>query len=318
MTPNEARRRWVEIGLFTAAAFLLYQVRSAFFLSAVPLFLLGFKRGREDQLYGAALFLLFVGVQALIRVRGFADPQLRTFFAVVEMGYPVGFVGGVLLIHWRNGRSLYGMLEAAALIAALSIPFFLIFAGNAAVTGFLTEQIRSITTMLQEALAQGGASVFASTDDAIELVKDLFFRNFLFSYFLLLSADWALAVGIHGRVAGGVGFKIEKFSVPETLLWPLLGLWALVLIDVLADMRMIGYAAWNGGMILLFVYALQGIAILRVLFRRYGVGKGLRIMVTAASVFVLLTPGINLVLIIGVPLLGVSEYWVHYRIGEGD
>ena len=34
------------------------------------------------------------------------------------------------------------------------------------------------------------------------------------------------------------------------------------------------------------------------------------------SIAVLLLPGVNLVILIGVPVLGVSELWIRYREGE--
>ena len=324
MVPSEERRRWLEIGLFTGAAFLLYQVRAAFFLSAVPLFLLGYRRDRYAQLYGAGLFLAAVFLQIAVHLRALDDPQLVRFFTVIEVAYPLSFVLGILWIQWRGGRTLYAMLEASILVGALSVPVIIIFSGNQEITGFLADQIRAISESIRQAFGQGvegggaaSAPVIAG-DEMVKLVKDLFFRNYLFSYFLLLSATWAISEGINRRMTGVAPFTLERFTVPEKFLWPLIGVWAGVLLDVIGNLGFFGYLVWNAGMILLFVYALQGIGILRYLFRRHGVGPGLRILVIVASVIVLFTPGINLVLIIGIPLLGVSEYWIHYRIGEGE
>jgi hypothetical protein len=321
MGPSDEQRRWIEIGLFTGAAILLYQVRAAFFLSAVPLFLLGFRRGGYAQLYGAGLFLLAAAVEIILRLRGFAQPQLVRFFFLLEIAYPASLVAGILVVQWRGGRMLYRLLEAVVLVGVVSLPLILLYMNDSEVTSFLAEQIRLIAESLQEAFSREGEAAgpqVMSGDAMVRLVKVLFFRNYLFSYFLLLSGMWALSDGIYRRTVGRAPFMLMRYTVPESFLWPLIGVWAAVLLDVLFGLGFIGYLVWNAGLILLFLYALQGIAVMKFLFRRHGVGTGLRIAVTVASVVILFTPGINLVLIVGVPLLGVSEYWIHYRIVEGE
>ncbi|MFP4267291.1 MAG: hypothetical protein ACLFQW_04760 [Spirochaetaceae bacterium] len=321
MEPDEQRRWWIEPGIFTAAAFLLYQVRALFFLAAVPLFLLGFRRGRHAQLYGIGLFILAVFVQTVVRMRGLDEPQLARFFTVIEMAYPVSLAVGIFVIQWRGERTLYKLLESTALVGLLSMPIILVYSQNAVISAFMGEQIRLITEAINNAFERGTLTASAGNSDAeglVELIKGLFFRNFLFSYFLMLSGVWALSDGIYRRMIGDYPFRLKGFSVPVIFLWPFLGLWAGILLDTLAGLGFIGYIVWNGGMVLLFVYALQGIGILQTLFTKYGVGAGLRIAVTIASIIILFTPGINLVLVAGVPLLGVSEYWIHYRIGEGE
>lgn len=322
MEPSNDQRRWIEIGLFAGAAFLLYQIRAAFFLSAVPLFLLGYRRDKYAQLYGAGIFILAVFVETVLRIRGVDTPLPARYFVTIELAYPLSIVTGVIVVRWRSGRTLYRLLESVVLVGIITVPIILGYSRNTELSTFLAEQIRLITEAIRESFAEstgtGPAVTAMSGDEMVKLVRDLFFRNFLFSYFLLLSAVWALSRFIYARAVGQAPFLLDGFTVPETLLWPFIGAWAGVLLDVVANLGFVGYLFWNAGMILLFIYALQGIAILRSLFRRYGVGTGLRIMVVVASVVVLFTPGLNFVLVIGVPLLGVSEYWIHYRMGEGD
>jgi hypothetical protein len=322
MGPSDERRRWIEIGVLTGAAILLYQLRLAFFLSAVPLFLLGFRRDSYAQLYGAGIFLLAVGLETLLRLNDLVSQPLRGYLFVLEFSYPLSLVTGVLVLQWREGRALRRLLEASIAVGALSVPVILVFRNSPELTAFLTEQIRIISESLREALSQGAQTTppagELAGDPMVSMIETWFFRYYLFSYFLVLTAVWAVADGIYRRMSGRKPFSLLAFSVPESFLWPLIGLWAVILLDVLLGVGFLGALAWNAGMILLFVYALQGIGIMGYLFRRYGVGRGLRVVVTVAAVVILFTPGINLVLVVGVPLLGISEYWIHYRMGEGE
>jgi uncharacterized protein YybS (DUF2232 family) len=187
------------------------------------------------------------------------------------------------------------------------------------VIGFLKQQVQTITAAfksnLDSAASGEGTLLFASMDaDAVySLISQLFVRNYLFSYFLVMSSSWLIADRFYARVSGRSSFNLLFFRVPESLLWPIIAAWAGVLLDSTVGIPVIGFLFWNYGMILLFLYALQGIGVLKYLFGRHGVSRLIQMLVVFSAAVVMLTPRLNLVLIVGIPLLGLSEYWVHYR-----
>ena len=73
------------------------------------------------------------------------------------------------------------------------------------------------------------------------------------------------------------------------------------------------YAAWNIGLIGLFVFGMQGIGIIQTILDRRAVSRQIRVVISAGMVFMVFWPGVNLVVLIGLPVLGVSELWIHYR-----
>lgn len=312
-------KEWIEIGLFTGAAFLLYQISVLFFLMAVPLFLLGLKRGKQAALYGGGILLVLIVVQILFRTRGIEEAVLRRFFIMMELAYPLSILSGVAILNWWRGRSLSRILMATVAVILISLPIAGYYSGNQEVVGFLKEQLQLITESLQNSLntAAGGegATLFASlgAEEIYDLILQLFVRNYLFSYFLVISFCWYLSTRLYARMSGGASFQVTAYFVPEYLLWPVIVAWAGVLLDVIFGIPLVGFIFWNYGMILLVIYALQGIGILKYLFGRHGVSRTLQMLIVFSAVIVMATPRINLVLIVGVPLLGLSEYWVHYR-----
>ncbi len=313
-------REWTEVALFTGAAFLLYQISVLFFLVTVPLMVLGLKRGQEALLYGGSALLVAVLVQVFVRTRGIEEEVLRRFFFMMEAAYPLALILGVALLFWGHGRVLYRLLSTTVVVLLLSLPIAGIYSGNQEVMEFLQEQIRVVMDVLQSGLGangSGGSGVqLLSTMDAESLYKmisEVFIRHYIFSYFLMMTACWALSYGIYKRSKGGNPYNLEDFTVPEVFLWPVIAAWSGVLLDVVVGIPFIGFLFWNYGMILLSIFAMQGIGIMKSLFRRYGVSRLLQVLVTFSAVIVLMTPRLNLVLIVGVPLLGLSEYWIHYR-----
>ena len=313
-------REWAEVAIFTGAAFLVYQISVLFFLVAVPLMVLGLKQGRNALLYGGAALLAAILVQVFFRTRGIEEEVLRRFFFMMEAAYPLALILGVGVLFWTRGRMLYRLLGATGVVLLLSIPIAGVYSGNQEVMDFLQRQVKLVLDAFQQSLGAqetGGNAMmlFAAMDSEslYTLISEVFIRHYIFSFFLMLTVCWALSYGIYKRSMGRSAYNLVHFTVPDILLWPVIAAWFGVLLDVLAGIPYIGFLFWNYGMILLSVYALQGIGILKSLFQQHGVSKLLQILVTVSAVIILLTPRLNLVLIVGVPLLGLSEYWIHYR-----
>jgi len=310
---------WIVIGLFTGSAFILYQVSILFFLMAVPLLLLGMKRGVTHLLYGEAVLLLLIVIQVYIRTRGIEEEVLRRFFLMMELAYPISILAGVSILFLAPGRGLYRLLLSTGAVLLISLPIAGYYAGNQEVVGFLREQVGLIIDTLKSGLnstaaVEGAYPFFAMDAGAVyDFITRLFVRNYLFSFFLVMALSRLIADRFYRRLHGGSSFNFVNFHVPELLLWPVLVAWAGVLLDVTAGVPVVGFLFWNYGMILLFLYGLQGIGVLKFLFGRYGVSRLIQTLVVFSAAIVLMTPRINLVLIVGVPLLGLSEYWVHYR-----
>jgi hypothetical protein len=108
-----------------------------------------------------------------------------------------------------------------------------------------------------------------------------------------------------------VGFR--GFRVPDWLVWPLLVPWAVVLLDLKISLGPLRYVAWNLGLIMLFTYGMQAVGIIQTLLDRRNVSRGFRALIAGGLALMVLWPGVNFVVLIGLPCLGVSELWIHYR-----
>jgi asparagine N-glycosylation enzyme membrane subunit Stt3 len=68
------------------------------------------------------------------------------------------------------------------------------------------------------------------------------------------------------------------------------------------------------GLVLLFLYGLQGMAILRFLFEKHGIPRILWLLLVAGLAVLAASPRAGRVVILAVPLFGVSENWIRYRV----
>ena len=255
--------------------------------------------------------------------------------------------------EWKKPvRGLYRLLAAAVVCGAVSVPFFLILSGNETVREFGKTQFSLIAEMMRNAVMQQGteAEVLINTETLVTTIMESLLRNYLFITFMIIALNWHLgrilssryirrsstASGSSSTGEGSVGTEggaaeaeraeypfgreplttkkvLLRFSVPDIMVWALLISWAGILLDSLVDLKFFGYLVWNAGLIMMFIYGLQGIGIIRYLFQKYNTPGGIRILFGVVFIILLFWPGLNLIVMIGVPALGVSEIWIKYR-----
>jgi hypothetical protein len=312
------RSEWGELLVASLISFILYQM-NMIVLFCIPLQILFIRKGERNLLYGCAAVMAALVVSALIRTTAVDDSVLRRGILLSEIALPVAFLAGLIGVNYRwNGRlrTLYKVLGVALAAGVVSIPVIYLLNRNDGFTNFLKNQVGSVVGLLQSGTEEGSDAVGLfqiDVDLLTEAILGIALRNYLFAYFLTIAGSVWLGRSIAARLARTRGEGLRTLHIPDRLIWPLLVSWALVLADVLVGIGAVTYAAWNIGLIGLFVFGMQGIGIIQTILDRRLVSRQMRIVITAVMVLLVFWPGVNLVVLIGLPILGVSELWIHYR-----
>ncbi len=313
------KRHLLIFAVLTAASILIFQISVVFFLLSIPLFII-MQRYGFSYLSLAVLFVsLAIVIETFIRGSGIEGSNLRHFLIVAELVYPLSIIAGVLGIAWLRYRTLYSLVVVTIGFAVISVPLIFYYSGNEEIVNLLKNQIIYVSDMFRDSVTASDSfesSVLVKELQPgviIESTMKLVFRNYIFAYFIMISCSWFIADAIQRRRNRRDQFKLANFKVPEIMIWPLIITLAIVFLDVFIGMSWFGYIMWNSAFVMVFLYGLHGIGLIKYLLNRYEVpGSGRRLI--AISIFVvLLLPGINLILLIGVPVLGVSELWIRYR-----
>ena len=311
--------RIVELIIVTGVSFLLFQLSFVFFLFIVPVFYIGRKRGWHTAVVAALVLLIAIAVQLGLRIRTVESSTLRQFVTIYGLSYPVLLLVGALIVAMFSGRSMTKILAATGLFAVVSIPVILIYSGNNEVVSFLKEQITYVAGMFTKGLSKsssGDASVLLNAlqpAKLMEMIKVIFFRDFIAAYFFLLTGTWYIADLISSRKNKAERFSIAHFTVPEQFIWVLIVSLSGVLADHLFSLGMVGYIFWNSSLILLFIYGINGLGLIKHLFKKYKVTQQKQRSLYMLIFILLIIPGMNLVVLLGIPGLGISELWVRYR-----
>jgi hypothetical protein len=174
-----------------------------------------------------------------------------------------------------------------------------------------------------ERLDTESAGLFASLLEPASLMRDFIdysLRTYVFMYFLVLAFAWFTGGAIASRmyVPGQRTQRprLSAFRMESFYLWPLIAAGAMILLDRLMPISIVSAVGWNVGLVVWFLFGMQGLAIAKFVFEKHRLPRILWTLTIAGICILLLRVDLNIVLIIAIPLLGVSENWIRYRISR--
>jgi len=340
MQRDHQRAYWLEVGGLTLGSVLLFRFGLLGLVFLVPIQLVWIRRGEETGLLASGGFLvglaLFKGFD-LIRLRQMAGPgEVSAALLLLDLVFAGGLLLGLFVMNTerlvvptgdRGTRTLTvaeRMLVATGVGLAVYGPTVAIIAATGAAEQVIATQIE----LLRPLFSATGAN---SEEIAMltEVVLRALLSGLLFGYFVLLVGNWWLGVQVAFRsryslpagnpvMARVAGYELTEFTLPHYLVWVLIAGWAGVLASIVYDLGWASYLFWNVAFVTLALYGIQGIAIVWFYLDRRKVRRGTRIGIAVAFVFGLVIPGLQLLIGLGLPGLGVSEIWIDYHRLKGS
>ncbi len=328
MYQRSSRGHYFEILLFTLSSLLLYHTGVGFVLFMVPLQIVASRRGiRSLALAAGAFFTVFV----LIRLwPAIVSPNhaLPDIMGTIEIGLAGVLLLGMIVVNLplqRRPRTLVMLLAATGLAGAVTLPAAVWLSGTPAfqqsMNLLFAEVSKTLSSVVAPAADSGAAAFFTQMlqpDRLRRLAESYLLRSLLADYAVLLAFSWwagqAAANRARALLGAAGGFRLSRFRLESGWLWPLIISGALVLADLFFGISYWAYAAWNIGLVLLFFFGLQGMAIVLFIFEKYRVPRLFWFLFVVGLVVVAASPGAGLFLVLAVPILGISENWIRYRI----
>jgi hypothetical protein len=318
---------WLEIVLFTVSSLFLYHTGMGIALFLIPLQVVASRRGIRALAAASGVFLaVFLAIRLFpfVQSGGASSPDM---LVAVEIAFVLVLLIGMVIVNFpfrKRPRTLVMLLSATAVAVVAAIPAALLLPGYApfqqAMASLFVDVSKTLSGVISSADVTAG-SLFASLlvpAKLQELTQGYLLRSFLVDVIVLLSFSWWAGQASAARTSALFGaratFRFAAFRLEGWYLWPLIFSGALILADLFFGISFWAYAAWNAGIVLLFLYGLQGMAILRFLFEKHGVPRILWLLLIAALVVLAASPRAGLFVILAVPLLGVSENWIRFRV----
>lgn len=310
------KRRDVQFALLCATSLVLVLLQGLLPLFLIPLQIIYYRERRRGFLLGGIAILIVYAVIRYFSYPPLEDAELARFLLTFELTVTAVVVLGLYVMIDGETIRIAGLYRYLLAVVVMWFPGVLIVPRlvlDERVVSFLQVQLSWITQSAADTTTQ---AIFEASE-VWELLRELFLRSWLFGFALSLLIIWRLGEGV-SRLMGVFPYgvadrRLRFFRMPHQLLWPLIGVWAVALATVFVEIPILGNLSWNIGFVMLFLYGLQGIGLLGYLANRFRVPRGLLLICGGMMVLLSFTPGWNGIVLIGVPILGISEYWIHYR-----
>jgi hypothetical protein len=328
MYQRSSRSHVFEILLFTLSSLLLYHTGIGLPLFLVPLQIVASRRGiRGFALAAAAFFAVFLLIRFWPALFS-SGHELPDSLGAIEIGFAGVLLLGMFVMNLplrRRPRTAVMLLAATGLAGLAALPAALWLSGTPefqhSMDLMFAEISKALSSVFSPAADGGAAAVFSQMLQPAQLRRmseAYFLRSLLADYAVLLAFSWwaGQAAANRVRVAAGIApaFRLSRFRLETAWVWPLIVAGGLVLADLFFGIAGWAYIAWNIGLVLLFLFGLQGMAIILFLFEKYRVPRLLWVLLVVGLVILAASPGAGLFIVLVIPILGVSENWIRYRI----
>jgi hypothetical protein len=327
MVAASSRGRILEAFLFAVSSLVLYNLGVGMALFLVPLQVVATRRGSRGLVLASVLALLMLAGLRGVRYLTAGRNASWGILSAVELAVFVVILAGLLLVNLDGLQRLRGLtrlIAAAGAAGALAVPVILVVPRLPGYQEAMTAAFSSIAQTLKSVVPGGEAPAFLGPfldpDKLMKTVSELFLRSYLLDLFMLFAFSWwagsAAAVRTIPPHLRRAPPRLAEFRLEGLYLWPLIASWAAILLDLVVGISAASYVAWNVGLVLLFLYALQGLAIIRFVMQKHRLPGILWVGLLVVLAVLLASPRASLVVMIALPAFGVSENWIRYRIRE--
>ena len=300
-----------------SAVFLNLEPFSLLFVA--PLLLYAIRYGERRAIGLIVMATILLAAFNVLKLRSMLTDRFGVAVLLVNMHSPLSLsAAGIAWLMMRGERRLLRRLT----IALLPSLFFLlllavfIFSDRALPSELYSMYGNALAALLGPmiSLIVPGVDVMIVIDLVLMLVMSLvypvLFAGICASLFIYESAR-------HSRESGWED-DVMSFSFPQDAIWGFIISWALVLVlRFVSAPLLLGIAVMNLAGVWTLVYAIQGFTVVyaRIRMRNRNV-RSITLFIILAAIG-LLIPGINLIVLIGVPALGVLETFFDLKkIGE--
>ena len=297
-----------DIIISVVLGYVLYSLTALSFLISFPLLMLSRRYGYKEVLLSATvLFGLIIGTN-LWQVRGVEFTQLLFCNQVIGLFIPFSLLSASVLWVKEEGQSVikrWFITILPSLVCFVAIVIWLSL--NPTLTTELVENFRQVFELMwNEMLQQLGINLTSFFDVVMLVLVNIFLPLTV----LIISVVSFVATASLKAHDPSFNDSVANFSISERGIWPLLSSWTLVLLGkfvsypLAVSTLVIAFAC-----ISTFVYTFEGFTILYYYRKKNRpLSKAIN-MFFALTVISLFLPGVNIVLVFILSILGILETW---------
>jgi hypothetical protein len=304
------------VGIPIGASIVIYIISSSALLTILPLLLVYEKvQPMQKALYSVAALILFVLGFHAVQLASVLQDKQNLGLLIVGLYVPISMLvaSGVWIATYNRERFERFLLSISfSVVAGLAILVWLLGDSESAslTIGMYQEVLNSfMTVFVQQQLQVMDANELGKLVGSLIMKFGLPFIVGQFMLALLLSET------ITKRNSTLFEQELVHLKIPHSSIWALLFGMSAILISTVVNSTLFESVGYNATFVVVMLYALQGLSIgTYMLKKKFPHIRAKRMFFF--GIMLLLLPGANVIFIIGLPLLGISETWITYRKNE--
>ena len=306
---RSALRSLVEGFLMFIISFVLFNLDFVSLFYVAPLLLYSINNGEKKAELLMVLDMIFIIVTDMLLIDGSTSTKLGFAFLLIDLYIPLSLsAAGIVWLRTKGERRLLRrllMVMLPSIILLVPCAAF-ILSDRALSTSVYTAYGNAFAAVLGpmfEIIAPGiDMKVF--TDLILITVMSLMLPVLLCG---ICATCFMYESALHSRESEWED-AVMCFSFPQDAIWGFIISWALVLLlRFVSAPLLLEIAVMNIAFVWTVFYSIQGFTVVFArIRRRHRTVKSMTVLIVIAAVS-LLVPGINFIVLLGVPLLGVLE-----------
>lgn len=317
MNKPSGGKGFYEVFFATAGSFLLSLFPVGDIVFTFPLLLLSKRYPKKTTDTACVAVMVLVILRTLWQTREAAFEPLTWVFNLVTLFYPLSLIlGAMVYVNAKRGMPIRSLIlstvPAFAMFFVIGVIFLL---RSDLATGVYNAYEATVTGVLDEmfgSLGLDSSMLFALSTSVILSIAIAIVMTVNAVVFFLYE-------GATCRNSEDFNFKISRLVLPANFVYVFLGLWTLMLVKYFVDLpTFLALLINNATFSITALYAAVGFAIIYFNLRKRGSRMRVTRLFGLIVILLILLPGLNFVILIALPILGVLETWITLRKNEDE
>ncbi len=318
---RSALRSCIEAVLMFVISFIFFNMDFFTIFFILPLLLYAINNGERKAILLIVLEVLLIIVTDSFMISDSLTTKLGFALLLIDLYIPLSLsAAGIVWLRTRGERRLLRRLLFVLLPAIILVvpAAAFILSDRALSSAVYTAYGNAFAAVLSPMLSLVAPGVDVSVFIDLILIT---VTSFLFPVLLcgICATCFIYESALHSRESDWEE-SVMRFSFPQDAIWGFIISWALVLIlRFVSAPMLLEIAVMNAALVWTVFYAIQGFTVIFArIRRRHRTVKSMTVLIVLV-IMSLLIPGINFIILLGVPLLGVLENFFDLKkIGVQD
>lgn len=314
-------RKYGNLGIAVAFSAALYILGFTSFFFVLPMLIYFTQSGQRDlTLLSLVALLVVILLYEIVPLRDNLSEATSVGMLSIGLFLPIVLIGcSIVWVLLSSYRLLVRYIASCSFIALVMVVIGIYLKSNQQASSSIdTAMISLIDMMMSDAgLVEIDAKLLGgiSSSDLYTLIKEVMSVMILplsaiafgFSAFMSISTP---------KFIGDDAFdkRVSSWKLPEEMVWAFLLSFLIVLLSLVIDFNTtLRVVVWNIALFFGVLYAIQALAILLYKMNAKGRKMGAVKLFILVAILTILLQGLNIVIIFGLPIFGVTETWFTYR-----